>query len=853
MLFSFICKPLISIRNTREFTEYSNRIQLLSAPAKVDEIPGLQRVRTSAFPERKSRGKCRANARNRILLHPANVASHRPLGKRSADTPNRLHSPYIPYFTRQRGRAESCRKTAENFLPSLWNFSCFRAEFFRHPVVLKFRAFALRQVASLSVISNYSLTLRAQLNKSVMKKIILSIMALSVIIACTKRKNGSGNKNETKAETINEAVDRFADIEILRYDVPGFESLALQQKRLIYHLSEAALMGRDILFDQNNRYNLAIRRSLETIRREYRGDRDDEQFKALETYLKRVWFSSGIHHHYAEDKFEPGFTEAFFARCVENIDASHLPLREGQTKAQWLAEITPVIFDPAVMAKRSVQSGGEDLLLASANNYYEGGVTQQEAEDFYAKRKDPDDKTPVSYGLNSRLSKVNGQLKEKVWKVGGLYTEAIEKIVAELQKALPFAENETQRAVIAKLVEYYQTGDLKTFDAYAIRWVEDTRSEVDFINGFTETYGDPLGMKASWEANVNFVNREATKRTKVISDNAQWFEENSPTDPRFKKKEVKGVTAKVITVAMLGGDCYPATPIGINLPNANWIREQYGSKSVTIENITQAYDRASQGSGFREEFVWSETERGLMTQYGFVTDNLHTDLHECLGHGSGIVLPGVDPDGLGAYSSTLEEARADLFALYYLADEKLIELGLLDSPDAYKAEYYHYMMNGLMTQLVRIQPGKNIEEAHMRNRQLIAQWAYEKGRRDRVVSFEKREGKTFVVIQDYDKLRTWFGILLAEVQRIKSEGDFEAGRQLVETYGVQVDPTLHHEILERYKGLRLAPYKGFVNPVMREVKNEQGEVTDIVLDSSEGYAEQMFRYSKNYSFLPTYP
>lgn len=685
-----------------------------------------------------------------------------------------------------------------------------------------------------------------------MKKFILSIMAISILTACSNKNNPPGETNETTTEKINYTVDRFADIEILRYDVPGFESLSLQQKQLLYHLSEAALMGRDILFDQNNRYNLAIRRSLETIYQEYEGDRDDEQFKAFETYLKRVWFSNGIHHHYAEDKFEPGFTKEFFAGCIAKTAPSHLPLREGQSVEQWLTEITPVIFDPAFMPKRTVQSGDEDILLASANHYYEGGVTQKEAEMFYAKMKDPNDKTPVSYGLNSRLSKENGQLKEKVWKVGGLYTEAIENIVRELQQAASFAENNTQKAVIEKLIEYYNTGDLKTFDAYAILWVEDVHSEIDFINGFTETYGDPLGMKASWEATVNFINKEATKRTKVISDNAQWFEDHSPTDPRFKKKEVKGVTAKVITVTMLGGDCYPATPIGINLPNSNWIREQYGSKSVTIENITEAYDKASQGSGFSEEFAWSETERESMKKYGFTTDNLHTDLHECLGHGSGIILPGVDPDGLGAYSSTLEEARADLFALYYLADKKLIELGLLDHPDAYKAEYYKYMMNGLMTQLVRIRPGKDIEEAHMRNRQLIARWVYEKGKSDNVVSFEKRNEKTYVVINDYDKLRSLFGTLLAEVQRIKSEGDFDACRRLVEAYGIKVDHTLHNEILKRYESLHLAPYKGFINLVMKEIKNENGEVTDIFLDYTEGYAAQMLRYSKKYSFLPAY-
>ena len=676
-------------------------------------------------------------------------------------------------------------------------------------------------------------------------------MAAAMVTSCTNNNASEGSTTEN-SEKANYTVDRFADVEVLRYEVPGFETLSLQQKQLLFHLSEAALMGRDILFDQNNRYNLAIRRALEAIYIGYKDDRNSEQFKALETYLKRVWFANGIHHHYAEDKFEPGFTKEFFAECISQLDKSTLPLHEGQTTEQWITEIAPVIFDPTVMPKRTVQSGDKDILLASANNYYEGGVTQKEAETFYANMKNPNDKTPVSFGLNSRLSKKDGQLEEKVWKVGGLYTEAIEQIVEELEKAILFAENTTQKSVIEKLIEYYKTGDLKTFDAYAILWVQDLDSDIDFINGFTETYGDPLGLKASWESTVNFTNKEATKRTKIISDNAKWFEDNSPTDSRFKKKEVKGISAKVITVAMLGGDCYPATPIGINLPNSNWIREQYGSKSVTIENITEAYDKASQGSGFSDEFVWSDYEQGLMKKYGFATGNLHTDLHECLGHGSGIILSGVDPDGLGAYNSTLEEARADLFALYYLADKKLIELGLLDNEDAYKAEYYKYMMNGLMTQLVRIQPGKDIEEAHMRNRQLVAKWVYEKGKGDNVVSFEKRNEKTYVVVNDYERLRSLFGTLLAEIQRIKSEGDFNAGKQIVEYYAVKVNQDLHKEILSRYARLNLAPYKGFVNPVMEEVLNEQGEVTDVRLNYTEGYAEQMLRYSKNYSFLPAY-
>lgn len=672
-------------------------------------------------------------------------------------------------------------------------------------------------------------------------------MTAVAMTACT----GQADKGSSKE--FNYMVDKFADLEILRYQVPGFESLSLRQKQLLYHLSEAALMGRDILFDQNGRYNLAIRRTLEVIYTDYKGDRENPEFKALETYLKRVWFSSGIHHHYALDKFQPEFSAEFFMNCLHQVDASKLPLQQGENVDQLLAKLARVMFDPSVMPKRSVQSGDDDLILASSNNYYGGGINQKEVEDFYAQMKQGQDTiAPISYGLNSRLVKENGEIKEKVWKVGGLYSEAIEHIVAELQAAIPFAENDAQKAIIEKLIAYYQTGDLKTFDAYSILWVEDTASEVDFVNGFIETYGDPLGMKASWESTVNFINKEATTRTKIISDNAQWFEDHSPVDARFKKEEVKGVSAKVITVAMLAGDCYPATPIGINLPNADWIRRDHGSKSVTIENITEAYDKAAQGNGFGEEFIWSDTERELSKQYGFQSDNLHTDLHECLGHGSGKLLPGTDPDALKAYSSTLEEARADLFALYYMADPKIIELGLLPNEDAYKAAYYKYIMNGLMTQLVRIELGKDVTEAHMRNRQLIAKWAYEQGKAEKVIELAEKEGKHYIVVNDYDKLRELFGKLLAEVQRIKSEGDYAAGKALVENYGVKVDPALHKEVLERYAKLNLAPYKGFVNPIMKEVKNAKDEVTDIVLDYSEGYAEQMLRYSRNYSFLPTY-
>ena len=673
-------------------------------------------------------------------------------------------------------------------------------------------------------------------------------MTAIAFTACTGNKTASPEK----AQSFSYEVDKFADLQILRYQVPGFESLTLNQKQLLYHLSQAAIMGRDILFDQNCRYNLAVRRTLEAINENYKGDRSSADYKAMEVYLKRVWFSNGIHHHYGEEKFVPGFSEEFFVSAVKGLDPNAVPVRDGQTVDQFLAELVPVIFDPLVLSKRTVQSGDQDLILASANNYYGGGITQHEVEAFYDKMKDPKDETPISYGLNSRLVKEDGKIVEKVWKVGGLYTQAIEKIVTELQLAVPFAENENQKKVIETLISYYKTGDLKEFDAYAVLWVKDTVSEVDFINGFTETYGDPLGMKASWESTVNFVNKEATKRTIVISNNAQWFEDNSPVDSRFKKKEVKGVSAKVITVAMLGGDCYPATPIGINLPNADWIRKDHGSKSVTIENITEAYDKASQGSGFNEEFVWSDKEREAIKTYGFLTDNLHTDLHECLGHGSGQLLPGVASDALKAYSSTLEETRADLFGLYYIADPKLVELGLVPDAEAYKAEYYKYIMNGLMSQLVRIELGKNVEEAHMRNRQLIAKWAFEQGKADNVIELKKKEGKTYVVVNDYAKLRELFGKLLAEVQRIKSEGDFAAGKKLVEDYAVKVDPELHAEVLKRYAALNLAPYKGFVNPVMKLVKNEKGEVTDVTLDYTEGYTQQMMRYGKEYSFLPTY-
>lgn len=644
--------------------------------------------------------------------------------------------------------------------------------------------------------------------------------------------------------------EQFADLQILRYRVPGFESLILGQKELIYYLTQAALEGRDILFDQNGKHNLTIRRMLEAVYTHYKGDKTTPDFQQMEIYLKRVWFSNGIHHHYGSEKFVPAFAPEFFRQVVTTLDTSLLPLAQGQTVEQLCDEILPILFDPTLLAKRVNQTDGEDLVLTSACNYYDG-VTQAEAEDFYARMKDPMDETPISYGLNSRLVKVDGQLKEKVWKVGGLYTQAIEKIVHWLKKAETVAENQEQKAAISKLIAYYETGDLKTFDEYAILWVKDLNSCIDFTNGFTETYGDPLGMKASWEAIVNFKDIEATRRTETISSNAQWFEDHSPVNKLFKKETVKGVSAKVITAAILAGDLYPATAIGINLPNSNWIRSQYGSKSVTIGNITDAYNKAAHGNGFNEEFVYSNVEKQLIDQYSDLTDDLHTDLHECLGHGSGKLLPGVDPDALKAYGSTIEEARADLFGLYYVADPKLIELGLLPDGDAYKAQYYTYLMNGLMTQLVRIQLGSSVEEAHMRNRQLIARWVFEKGATDNVVELVKRDGKTYVVINDYTKVRRLFGELLAEVQRIKSTGDFDAARKLVEAYAVKVDPILHAEILARYKKLNLAPYKGFVNPKYEPVTDKNGIIIDVNITYNEGYAEQMLRYSRDYSSLPS--
>lgn len=650
------------------------------------------------------------------------------------------------------------------------------------------------------------------------------------------------------SENFNYIVEQFADLQLLRYRVAGFENLSLRQKELIYYLSEAALEGRDILFDQNGKHNLQIRKLLEAVYVSYSGDRNNPEFQGLEVYLKRVWFSSGIYHHYACDKFVPAFSPEFLRECIEQVDVASLPLKDGESVQAMCDKLFPVMFDPKVMPKRVNQADGEDLVMTSAANYYEG-VTQDEAEKFYAMQKVAADPHPVMYGMNSRLVKKDGVLQEEVWKLDGMYGEAIQKIIFWLKKAETVAENEAQREVIRLLIDFYRTGDLKTFDTYSIAWLKDTDSKVDFVNGFIESYGDPLGMKASWESIVNFKDEEATHRTEIISQHAQWFEDHSPVSPSFKKEVVRGVSAKVITAAMLGGDLYPSSAIGINLPNSNWIRSLHGSKSVTIGNLTDAYNKAAKGNGFREEFVYSQEEKDLLEKYADITGDLHTDLHECVGHGSGKLLPGVDPDALKAYGSTIEEARADLFGLYYLPDEKLVELGLTPDKEAYKAEYYAYMMNGLLTQMVRIEPGCDLEEAHMRNRQLIARWALENGKSKNVVELVKKEGKTYVKINDYLQLRGLFAVLLSEIQRIKSEGDYEAARALVEKYAVKLDATLHEEILNRYRSLHLAPYKGFINPVYLPQYDAEGRIVDVKLDYTEGYIEQMLRYGRDYSNL----
>ena len=647
---------------------------------------------------------------------------------------------------------------------------------------------------------------------------------------------------------MNYADERFADIQLLRYRLNGFEQLTLCQKRLVYYLSQATLCGRDITFDQFGRYNLRIRKMLEAVYTDLTIAHDTPDFQALEVYLKRLWFSNGIYHHYGCEKFQPGFSEDYLRRCLQQVPASRLPLQEGETLEDLCRELFPVIFNPAVLPKRVNKADGKDLLLTSACHFYEG-VTQQEAEDYYAAQKAAakDDAEPVSYGLNTTLVKRDGKVFEEVWSASGRYANAIRHIIYWLEKAKTVAENDHQTQVIQLLVDYYQTGDLRIFNDYCIAWVNEHEGRIDFVNGFIEVYGDPLGLKGSWEGIVEYKDLEATRRTQTISRNAQWFEDHSPIDPRFRKPHVKGVVANAICAAMLGGDEYPSTAIGINLPNADWIRVQHGSKSITISNITDAYNKAAQGSGFKEEFVIDAETLALIKQYGDCCDDLHTDLHECLGHGSGQLLPDTDPDALKAYGNTIEEARADLFGLYYMADQKLIDLGLLPDAEAYKAQYYSYIMNGLMTQLVRIQPGHQIEEAHMRNRALIAHWCYAQG--EGVIQFIQRAGKTYVQINDYSRLRSLFAELLAEIQRIKSEGDYAAARHLVETYAVSVDPQLHQEVLSRYAQLNLAPYKGFINPWLHPVLDDQGEICDIQVNYSESYTHQMLRYSTEYGTM----
>ena len=672
---------------------------------------------------------------------------------------------------------------------------------------------------------------------------------MALLISCS----GNGEKKENKeTPDFKYLTEQFADAKILRYQVPGFDSLTLNQKKLIYYLSQAALAGRDITYDQNYKNNLLVRKTLEAIYNDYAGDRSSDDFKKFVVYLKRIWFSNGIHHHYSTDKFLPEFSESYLSALVKGSKQENLPLKDGQTVDQFVSEITPILFDPNVAPKRVNLNSGEDLVVTSASNFYEG-VTQKEAENYYAGLKNDARKskkdTLISFGLNSKLVKENGKVFEKTWKIGGLYSPAIEKIVYWLDKALPFTENEKQKAVIEKLITYFTTGDLTTWDEYNILWVKDLNSLVDFVNGFIEVYGDPLAGKATYESVVNFKNVEATKRTEIISRNAQYFEDNSPTDPKFKKKEVRGVTAKVITVAQLGGDCDPTTPIGINLPNAQWIRKDHGSKSVTMDNITYSYDQAAQGNGFMEEFCYSKEEIENAKKFGYLAGSLTTDLHECLGHGSGVLNPGVTQEAMKNYHSAIEESRADLFALYYIMDPKLVELGLIPSLDVAKAEYDGYMRNGLMTQLVRIQPGKNIEQAHMRDRSLIAHWVFEKGKKEKTVEKVIKDGKTYFKVNDYNGLRVLFGELLKEIQRITSEGDFNAGKKLVERYGVKVDPELHKEVLERYKKLNIAPYTGFINPVFTlEMNNDT--IQNVIISYPDDFTEQMLYYSKNFSFLP---
>jgi dipeptidyl-peptidase-3 len=683
---------------------------------------------------------------------------------------------------------------------------------------------------------------------NVKRSLLLAVcFGLVFMAAGCKKKEPAPEPAAAAAPEIQWQIDQFADLRILRYQVPGFEALTPAQKELVYYLSEAALCGRDIIFDQNYKHNLVIRRTLDAVVQGYKGDRSDPRWAEFMTYVKRIWFSNGIHHHYSNDKFAPGFDAGYFAALVKGSEGAAFPLAEGQSVDGLVAFLTPILFDPAVAAKKFTQDPTIDLVTNSAVNFYEG-VTQAEVEAYYKGIVDAKDETPVSYGLNTRVVKKDGKVVEEIASIDGLYGPAIAKIVDWLEKAAGAAENDHQKKVIEALVAYYRTGDLEKFDVYNVLWVRDTASFIDFVNGFIEVYNDPLGMKASWESVVNFKDLAATKRADTISANAQWFEDNSPVDPRFKKKEVKGVSAKVITAAMLGGDCYPSTPIGINLPNANWIRKNHGSKSVTIENITYAYDQSSLKSPFGKEFTYSEELLEWARKYGPHAGNIHTDLHEVLGHGSGQLLPGVGDEALKNYSSPIEESRADLFALYYIMDDKMLELGLLPHPDAAKAEYDLQVRNGLMTQLTRIQPGKTVEQAHMRGRAMVSHWVYEKGKPENVIERVTKDGKTYFVINDYAKLRRLYGELLAEVQRITSEGDYEAAKALVETYGVQVDQELHKEVLERYAKLNLAPYGGFVNPVYAPVV-EDGKIVDVKIDLTEGYIEQMLRYGRDYSFL----
>ncbi|MGI6343380.1 MAG: dipeptidyl-peptidase 3 family protein [Bacteroidales bacterium] len=675
------------------------------------------------------------------------------------------------------------------------------------------------------------------------KLLLLTLMTLFVLSSCNNK------KDVTSGDDFSFFSEKFADLNILRYQVPGFDELTPQQQELIYYLSEATKCGRDILYDQNGKYNLAVRRTLENIYQTYNGEKSGEDWENFVVYLKRIWFSNGIYHHYASDKIMPEFSKEYFNTLVENSDQTLFPVKEGETVADLVKTLEPVMFDPNYLPKGVNLQEGVDIVQTSAVNFYEG-VTQKEVEEFYDNMKQPNPERPLSLGLNSKVYKENGVIKEEVYKLGGKYSEAIEKIIYWLEKAITVAENEQQKAGFEKLIEYYKTGCLQTWDDYNVIWVQDLASTVDYINGFIETYGDPFSRKATWEAIVNFKNIEATKRTKIISENAQWFEDNSPIDPRFKKETVKGVSAKVITVAQLGGDCHPSTPIGINLPNADWIRRDYGSKSVTIENITYAYDRAAEGNGFLEEFTHEQDVIDRTKQYGSLAGDVHTDLHECLGHGSGQLLPGTSSEALKNYSSALEETRADLFALYYIMDDKVVELGIIPNKEAAKAEYDSYIRNGLMTQLTRIQPGKDIEQAHMRNRQTIANWSYENGKADNVIEKYIVDGKTYIKINDYDKLRELFGKLLAEVQRIKSEGDYEAGKNLVETYGIKVDQELHKEVLERYAKLNIAPYSGFINPEIQMI--EENGTKKVTISYPDDFATQMLNYSNNYSFLPTW-